>query len=61
MKGLKVDFRLKSNIHRCSNPNCGKYLKINLVNKKLNPPLRCYSCHVQHENARGHIMKRDVK
>lgn len=59
MKGLKVDFRLRSNIHRCS--VCGKYLKTNLVNKKLDPPRHCYSCFVEHENARGHMMKRDIK
>lgn len=59
MKGLKVDFRERSRLYFCV--VCNKPLKLNVVNRKLNPPEYCYSCHVVNEGARGHLMKRSVK
>lgn len=37
--------------------DCLKPVKANVISRKLNPPVRCYKCHVKFEHDRGHIMK----
>ena len=51
----KEDFRQLSTIAACK--TCGKYIKSNMVSKKLEPPTYCYRCWVSKERARGHLMR----
>ena len=49
----KKDFRIMSDV-TC---RCGKQIKQNLVDRKVNPPEMCYSCHIKHEALGGHRMQ----
>ena len=51
----KEDFRQLSTIAACK--TCGKYIKTNMVIKKLDPPTYCYRCWVSKERGRGHLMR----
>lgn len=57
MKSLKVSFNKVDHNTKCR--DCIKPIKMNLVNRKLEQPQRCYKCHVIAEASRGHRMKRD--
>ena len=52
-KSLKVNFRLLSE-YKC---RCGRPLKLNVVNRKLEVPAMCYRCWVSKEASRGHRMQ----
>lgn len=59
LKGLKVPFNQVSNTYHCK--SCGKAIKINMLNRKLDPPAYCYGCWVSREYSRGHIMQGAVR